>query len=50
LGVTSTKDIEALEPVESLPEPLTGASVEGESPSTGAQAAKAASASGSENN
>jgi len=49
LGVASTKEIEALEPVESLPEPLTAALVEGETPSTIAPAARAATASGSEN-
>jgi DNA recombination protein RmuC len=50
LGVASTKEIEALEPVESLPEPLVGGSAESETSSTPGQAAKAASASGSENN
>jgi DNA recombination protein RmuC len=49
LGVASTKDIEALEPVESLPEPLVAATIEGNVAPTDAPAAKAASASGSEN-
>ncbi|HEV3219109.1 MAG TPA: DNA recombination protein RmuC [Candidatus Acidoferrales bacterium] len=49
LGVASTKDIEPLEPVESLPEPLAGARIEGEATPPAAQAARAASASGSDN-
>jgi DNA recombination protein RmuC len=54
LGVASTKEIEALDSVESLPEPLTGASSAESEPeiaaeSTDTPAARAASASASEN-
>ncbi len=49
LGVASTKEIEALEPVESLPEPLVTASSSPEiAASDDAPSARAASASASE--
>jgi len=45
LGVASTKEIEALDPVESLPEPLSGVPAEPEIAASDAPAARAASAS-----
>jgi DNA recombination protein RmuC len=48
LGVASTKEIEALEPVESLPEPLSGVPSESEIAASDEPAARAASASASE--